>query len=190
VARCISKCDLGCAHRPRPDQQGILEQWKISETLGILSRKPEKLPTPRGGSNQRRPTYARVDTVEGCRSPAQELHFSYKERPSQLQYMIKISYELNSLILPVIPLWFFESTKHCSYYVMKLASLLTATAQLALVVATPVPLTTSDERDTAVIEGKVEPQIARAPIGDLIATHELEKRAPFIFSAACVSNGR
>ncbi|KAF2251334.1 hypothetical protein BU26DRAFT_503862 [Trematosphaeria pertusa] len=71
---------------------------------------------------------------------------------------------------------------------MKPAVLLTAALQLAFVVSTPIPTSTSDGRDIAVVEKNVEHQMEREPVIDLISTDELEKRAPFLLSAACVSN--
>lgn len=40
------------------------------------------------------------------------------------------------------------------------------------------------------VEKNVEHQMEREPVIDLISTDELEKRAPFLLSAACVSNVR
>jgi hypothetical protein len=74
---------------------------------------------------------------------------------------------------------------------MKLAALLlTATAQLAFAVSTPVSISTpSDERDMAAFGNTVEHErMARAPVMELVAVDEFGKATPFAFSAACVSN--
>jgi hypothetical protein len=74
---------------------------------------------------------------------------------------------------------------------MKLAALLlTATAQLAFVVSTPVSISTpSDERDMAAVGKNVgHEMMARASAVELIAIDEFGNGTPFVFSAACVSN--
>jgi hypothetical protein len=74
---------------------------------------------------------------------------------------------------------------------MKLAVLLTATAQLAfLVVSTPISISTSsDAGDIAAVGRHVEHEMmARAPEVELVALDEFGNGTPFVFSAACVSN--
>jgi hypothetical protein len=79
---------------------------------------------------------------------------------------------------------------HFFCYIMKLTAPLTAATQLAFVFSTPLPSSTSNGRDIAGAGKDVEHQMARAPVEDLIATDELDKRANFVFSAACVSKAR